>query len=327
ELGGESNYFVGKEASGWHTHIPTYGRVRYGGVYPGVDLEYYGRQGEVEYDFIVGAGSDAGRLGLGIEGVERMEVDRGGDLVLQVGGGELRWRRPEAYQELGGERRRVEAGYVVHDGKEVGFSLGAYDHHAPLIIDPVLTYATYLGGTGGDVAYGIAVDASGNAYITGITNSTDFPTAGAEQGSNAGSGDVFVTKLNPSGTALVYSTYLGGNGADTAAALAVDASGDVFITGSTTSANFPTTTGAFQTTYGGGGDAFVTQLNSAGNKLVYSSYLGGRDADFGQGIAVDTSGHAYLTGSTQSADFPLMNPLQGTTGGGSDAFVTEFSFA
>src|SRR5437667_523480 len=182
ELGGESNYFVGKEASGWHTHIPTYGRVRYGGVYPGVDLEYYGRQGEVEYDFIVGAGSDAGRLGLGIEGVERMEVDRGGDLVLRVGGGELRWRRPEAYQELRGERRRIEAGYVVHDGKEVGFSLGAYDHRAPLIIDPVLTYATYLGGTGGDVAYGIAVDASGNAYITGLTNSTDLATAGAEQG-------------------------------------------------------------------------------------------------------------------------------------------------
>jgi hypothetical protein len=201
-----------------------------------------------------------------------------------------------------------------------------------LVIDPVLKYATYLGGTGGDVAYGIAVDSSGNAYITGTTSSANFPTLGPEQSSNKGSGDAFVTKLNTDGSALVYSTFLGGTGTDAASAIAIYA-GDAFITGSTNSADFPVTTasstslGGFQTTYGGNSDAFVTQLNSKGDTLVYSSYLGGHGADFGQGIAVDTSGNAYVTGSTQSNDFPTtLSAYQAGPAGGGDAFVSKVNF-
>jgi hypothetical protein len=205
--------------------------------------------------------------------------------------------------------------------------VGAYDRRRPLIIDPVLSYATYLGGSGGDVAYGIAVDGAGYAYITGITNSSDFPTLGPAQGSNGGNGDAFVVKLKPAGDALVYSTYLGGSGADTGNGLVVVA-GDVYVTGTTTSANFPTTRDpdAFQLTYGGEGDAFIVHLNSSGNKLVYSSYLGGHGADFGQAVAVDSAGNAYVTGTTQSSDFPVVNPLQPTKSGGSDVFVSKVNF-
>jgi hypothetical protein len=215
---------------------------------------------------------------------------------------------------------------VVREGKWIGFEVGEYDRGRPLIIDPVLSYATYLGGTGGDVAYGIAVDSSGNAYITGVTNSTNFPTLSPEQSSYAGSGDAFVLKLNSTGSAVVYSTYLGGTGADAAAAVAVDPTGDAFITGTTMSVDFPTTTGAFQAAYGGNGDAFITELGSAGDKLVYSSYLGGSQADSGQAVSVDSSGNAYLTGYTQSVDFPTVNPLQPVNGGASDAFVAKVNF-
>ena len=225
--------------------------------------------------------------------------------------------------------------YVLRAGNHVGFALGAYDHRQQLVIDPVLAYSTYLGGGGGDIGYGIAVDSSGNAYVTGITNSSDFPTSsGAQSSGYSSNGDVFVAKLNPTGTAsgsgstaqLVYSTYLGGNGTDSGAAIAVNAGGDAFVTGSTTSSNFPTTAGVFQTTYGGAGDAFVAQVSSTGGSLVYSSYLGGSGADAGLGIAVDSSNNAYVTGSTQSPDFPTVNPMQATNAGSSDAFVAKVNF-
>src|SRR5204863_3239589 len=225
----------------------------------------------------------------------------------------------------------------------------AYDPSRPLVIDPTLVYAaTYLGGNDADFGSGIAVDAAGAAYVTGQTFSTDFtasctdPCTVLDGTHGGGNGDAFVTKINAAGTALVYSTYLGGSGSDTATAIAVSASGDAFVTGTTTSADFPTastaTTGAFQTAYGGNGDAFVAQLSSDGSKLVYSSYLGGTGADFGQGIAVDSSGNAYVTGSTQSVNFPICPgpesicaaasppPLQASNGGSADAFVAEVNF-
>jgi hypothetical protein len=331
ELAGKANYFIGSEAGKWRRDIPLYGEVRYGGVYPGIDLVYYGNGEQLEYDFRVGAGREARGIKLRVEGARKLEVE-GGELVIEgEGGGRVRFERPEAYQERGGKKEAVEARYVVK-GKEVGFEVGRYDRRRELVIDPVLKYATYLGGTGGDVAYGIAVDSSGNAYITGTTTSSNFPTLAGEQGSNAGSGDAFVTKLNTDGSALVYSTFLGGLGTDTASAIAISA-GDAFITGSTTSSNFPVyppstaNNPAFQTTYGGNGDAFISQLNSAGDTLVYSSYLGGHGADFGQGIAVDTSGNAYVTGSTQSNDFPTtLSPYQGAPAGGGDAFVSKVNF-
>ncbi|MHB8655994.1 MAG: DUF7948 domain-containing protein, partial [Terriglobia bacterium] len=327
EQPGRTNYFIGNDPARWRTNVPNYARVRYSQVYRGVDLVYYGRQDTLENDFEISPGSDAGQIRMRIEGAQKLNVDAQGDLVLQVSGGEVRFHRPVAYQESAGRRREVAAHYRLSGKQEVKFEVAEYDHQQPLIIDPVLTYATYLGGSGGEVANGIAVDSSGNAYIAGITNSTNFPTLSPEQGSSAGSGDGFVAKLNSTGTALVYSTYFGGSGADTITGIALDASSDAFLTGTTTSSNFPTSPTAFQRVYGGNGDAFVAQLNSAGNGLVYSSYLGGAGADFGQAIAVDTSGNAYVTGSTQSVNFPVVSALQPTTGGGSDAFVTEVNFS
>ncbi|HEV2232677.1 MAG TPA: SBBP repeat-containing protein [Terriglobia bacterium] len=325
ELPGKSNYFMGNDPRGWHTGIPTYARVRYSQVYRGVDLVYYGRQDTIESDFEISPGSDADQIQMRIDGAQKLNVDTQGDLVLQVSGGEVRFRRPVAYQESAGRRREVAAHYRLNGKQEVKFELAEYDHQKNLIIDPVLTYATYLGGSGGEVANGIAVDSAGNAYVTGITGSTDFPITQAEQPTNAGNGDAFVAKLNAAGTGLIYSTYLGGSGVDTATSIAIDAGGNAYIAGNTTSRSFPTTAGAFQTSYGGGGDGFISKISATGSTLVYSSYIGGTGSDSLRAIALDSSGSAYLTGSTESVDFPTVNPLQIGNDGASDAFVAKVS--
>ncbi|MBZ5546324.1 MAG: SBBP repeat-containing protein, partial [Acidobacteriia bacterium] len=322
-LPGKSNYFLGQDPRRWLTHLPTYARVRYPNVYPGVDLVYYGHQGQLEWDFVVAPGADPGRIALGLEGVERRWVDAEGDLVLGVGGSEVRWRRPRVYQQAEGVRQEINAGYVLRAAHRVGFRLGEYDRRRPLIIDPVLSYSTYLGGTGGDVAYGIAVDSSGNAYVTGTTGSPNFPTRLAEQDTYSGGGDAFVAKFNAAGSGLVYSTYLGGFYSDTSVAIALDPAGDAYVTGRTYSADFPTTTDALQSSYGGNGDAFVAKLSPTGSELAYSTYLGGSEADFGQAIAVDSAGDAYVTGPTQSTDFPTASPLQIGNDGGSDVFLAK----
>jgi len=344
-LPGVSNYFIGKDPSKWLTGIPNYGGVRYTGIYPGVDLVYYGNQGQLEYDFVVAPGANPGAIGLDV-GAAPLQLDVNGDLIAATEEGEIRFRKPTVYQPgPGGARRSVEARYLLErsSGPErresrVRFELGSYDRRLPLVIDPVLIYSTYLGGSGGDVAYAVGVDGSFNSYVAGFTSSTDFPTASPPQGTSGGNGDAFISKLNPNGTALVYSTYLGGSGSDSIAALAVDSKADVFVTGQTTSTDYPTTptksstssSVAFQTAYGGNGDAFVAELSSTGSSLVYSSYLGGSGADFGQGIAVDSSGNAYVTGSTQSPDFPIPSgttPFQSTLAGSSDAFAVEVNFS
>ncbi len=329
-LGGTSNYFLGNDPRNWHTHIPNYARVRYHQVYPGIDLVYYGRQGELENDFMLSPGSDPDSIRIGLEGVDGLRIAPSGDLVLKAGDGEVYLRRPRAYQG----NREVSVHYVLDARNEVGFKLGRYDRRQQLVIDPVLAYSTYFGGSGGDIGYGIAVDSSGNAYVTGISNSSNFPTSSGSSSTSYGSGgDAFVLKINPTGSAtssttpqMVYSTFLGGNGTDSGNAIAVDAGGDAYVTGSTTSSNFSTTTGVFQTTYGGAGDAFVTELSSTGSSLVYSSYLGGSGADAGMGIAVDSSNNAYVTGSTQSPNFPTLNPVQAVNNGASDAFISKVNF-
>ena len=325
ELAGRSHYFIGKDPKGWRREIATYERVRYEGVYEGVDVVYHGRQGRLEYDLEVEAGAGTEGIRLGLEGVESLRVDEAGDLVVGLGDGEVKFQRPEAYQWEGGKKREVAARYELAGKREVRFKVGEYDRRKELIIDPVLSYSTYLGGSGGDVAYAIATDASGYAYVAGITNSSDFPKTGATFGSGFTNGEAFIAKLDTDGTSLVYSTYIGGTGSDTAAGLAVSA-GEAYLTGTTTSTNFPTTASAFQTSNRGNGDAFVVHLNGAGNQLVYSTFLGGGSADFGQAIVVDSSGNASVTGSTQSSDFPLMNALQPTMHGGSDVFVSKLNF-
>jgi Beta-propeller repeat/HYDIN/CFA65/VesB-like, Ig-like domain len=328
ELPGKSNYFIGKSEKNWHTDIPAYARVQYGELYRGVDLVYYGHQGQIENDFVVKPGSDPKSIRMKIDGAAHLAVDASGDLVVSASEGEVRFNHPVAYQEIDGRRKVVEASFELAGNREVKFNLGSYDPESTLVIDPVLVYSTFVGGTGGDVAFGIALDTTtGEAFITGNTNSSNFPTVSAAQGTNAGAGDAFVAKLNSTGTALVYSTYLGGNGADSGSGIYVDASGDAFVTGTTSSANFPTSATAFQIIYGGGSsDAFVTQVNSTGDKLVYSSYLGGGGAESGNAIVADTLGNAYVTGSTQSNNFPVVGPLQSTTGGGADVFVAKVNF-
>jgi hypothetical protein len=325
ELAGRSNYFLGKDPQGWHTDIATYAQVRCREVYRGIDLVYYGRQGRLEYDFVVGPGGRTRQIRLGIEGAGSMRVEGEGDLVLAVGEGEVRFQRPEAYQWVGGVRRQVAARYAVVGKREVGFQVGDYDGSQPLIIDPVLSYSTYLGGTGGDTAYGIAVDSLGSAYVTGTTGSRDFPLTSAAQTVNYGIGDVFVAKLNPAGTGLIYSTYLGGGGQDTATSIAIDSSGNACVAGFTYSTYFPVTASAFQSDYVGDGDGFIAELSASGSTLIYASYIGGSGPDFVRGVAVDSSGNAYLTGSTYSTDFPVVNFLQIGNVGDADAFVARVS--
>jgi hypothetical protein len=363
ELPGKSNYFIGNDPKKWRTDVPSYARVKYEGVYPGVDLVYYGNQGgQLEYDFVVAPGADPSQIKLSFAGANGMRVDAAsGDLVLKVGDDEVRFQKPVVYQpavaavydpqtrrpkvhalECGsllplcapqlaagfsggtdagpsdaapeasfrrGKRQqaaalqsglrpqmsRFDGAFVLASNNQVAFRVAGYDPERALVIDPVLSYSTYLGGSSLDEANGIAVDSSGNAYVTGHTYSADFPTANPLQPSFGGVSDVFVAKLNPAGSALVYSTYLGGSNWDVGLGIAVDAAGDAYVTGYTESTDFPTANPLQATCDGcrpGYYDAFVAKLNAAGSALVYSTYLGGSNTDLGFGIAVDSSGNA-----------------------------------
>jgi hypothetical protein len=389
ELAGTNNYFIGNDPAKWHTSVPTYAKVKYEGIYSGIDLVYYGNQGQLEYDFTVAPGADPRRIAFDVSGAKRIRQDAQGDLVLQMSAGEIRWHKPVAYQDKNGTRQEIAAHYAVTDTR-VAFEVARYDAGRPLYIDPLiystylggrgeqdgfgiavdaagnayvtgdtffktfptknplqpaygggysdafvakinaagsaLVYSTYLGGTGDDRGFGIAVDTTGSAYVTGITTSGNFPTKNPIQYPHGGLAfDAFVTKISPDGSALVYSTALGGNGNDQGKAIAVDTAGNAYVTG-VAGDGFPTTSGAFQTTYGGGnGDAFVAEINPSGMALVYSTYLGGSGSDAGFGIAVDSAGYANITGYT-SSDFPTKNPLQPNFGGGSyDAFVARIN--
>jgi uncharacterized repeat protein (TIGR01451 family) len=359
------NYFLGNDPAAWLRNVPTFKKIQYAGVYPGVDLVFYGNQQSLEYDFIVRPGADPAQIRLAFRGAEDAELDHG-DLVLHCATGEFRHRRPVLYQLKNGTRVPVSGEYVLQrrceslptqpgvlgsDSNEGGsegqlyflspdhsqtlvqisFKVGEYDHSAPLWIDPVLDYGTFLGGTGTDSGQGVAVDANGNMYITGQTLSTDFPTTlGAYDSScgtdglcNGGHSDVFVTKLDAAGTTRLYSTYLGGSGDEQSWGVAVDTAGRAHVMGWTTSVDFPTRN-AFQTAIGGSRDAFVTSFDSNG-ALLYSTYLGGNsdmDADIDGGIAVDPQGKVYVTGRTDSTDFPVRNAFQ-APGAGLRAFFAK----
>jgi len=325
ELPGKANYFIGKDRSKWRTNVPTYAKVQYHDVYPGIDLVYYGNQRQLEYDFVVAPGADPKKIVLGFKGTDKLEIDAEGDLVLHASGGDVRQHKPIIYQEIDRVRQEIDGRYVIKSGKRVGLQLAAYDTSRPLIVDPVLSYSTFLGGGGNDIARSVAADSDGNAYVTGQTTSLNFPTtSGAFQTVRGFGNDVFVTKLNPSGSALVYSSYLGGNDFDTGNAISIDANGNAYVTGTTKSADFPTTPGAFQPALGIG-FGFVTKLDATGSTLVYSTYLGAGAQ--GAGIAVDAQGNAYMTGQTGSAMFPTTpGAFQPVFGGGPvDAFVMKLN--
>jgi Calx-beta domain/Beta-propeller repeat len=319
-LPGRSHYILG-ESDRWRRSVPSFARVQYTGVYPGVSLVFYGSERQLEYDFVVAPGADPAAVALAFDGAHGVRLDGDGDLVLATSAGELRLRRPVIYQEADGERRPVEGGYVL-DGDRVRFRVAVWDASRPLVIDPVLGYSTFLGGSSNDQGFGIAVDSAGNAYVTGSTISSNFPVSSAPlQATRAGVTDAFVTKLSPGGT-LLYSTFLGGSGDDAGNAIAVDDAGNVYVVGTTNSTTFPVL-GAFQSTLRGGNDAFVAKLDPSGSTLVYSTYLGSNTDDTGNGIALDSAGNAYVTGSTASAGFPNNNAVAclGTKSTGDDAFV------
>jgi hypothetical protein len=341
---GKSNYFIGNDPKKWRTNVPNYGKVKYEGVYPGVDLVYYGNQQQLEYDFVVAPGAAPAviRLDLGTAGERRspLRIAANGDLVINSAGGEVRFQKPVVYQSKSTEnhqssvdnRQLLDGHYLLRPHHRIGFEIASYDHSKPLIIDPVLSYSTLLGGTTLDYGFGVAVDTQGNAYVTGFTFSSDFPTTrGALQTTCSGgcglASDAFVAKLNPSGSALIYSTYLGGNGIDSGYGIAIDSSGSAYIAGSTDSSDFPTTPGAFQTAFGGTTDGFIAKLNPTGSVLVYSSFLGGTNSDQEYGIAVDPSGNAYVTGFTKSVAFPTTPGAFQTTfdGGFDNATVTKLN--
>ena len=332
ELPGKANYFIGKDPAKWRTDVPTYAKVHYREVYPGIDLVYYGNQRQLEYDFVVAPGADPRKVVLGFKGADKLEIDAQGDLVLHIPGGAIRQHKPVVYQEIDGTRQEVTGSYVLRGATRVGFHVAAYDRSRPLIIDPVvLSYSTYLGGSGNESGSGIAVDANGNAYVTGVTTSNNFPTEfGGFQRACAGTfcGEAFVTKLNPTGSALIYSTYLGGRGHDFGISVAVDFAGNAYVTGSTESDDFPTTVGAYQRVQRGFTNAFITKLNPTGSALIYSTLFGGDNFNSGFGIAVDAAGNAYVTGQTSSNIFPTTaGAFQMKLAGGGlttgDAFVTK----
>ncbi len=323
-LPARSNYFAGPDPSAWHSNIPNYARVRYAQVYPGIDMVYYGNGRRLEYDFILAPGSDPELIEIAFGGIQDFEINSTGDVVLHTQQGNILQSRPTAYQEFDGVKEQVAVDYVAKDRHRVGFQLGAYDQSKPLIIDPVLIYSTYLGGSGFDQGYAIAVDSLGNSYVTGQTAAIDFPTTSGAFQTEYGGGDAFIAKLNPSGSALVYSTYLNGASGN---GIAVDSAGNAYVTGDAGPLSFPTTAGAFQTSPLGY-DAFVTKLNPAGSGLVYSARFGGNLDDFSRGIALDVSGNAYITGwtvcRTAICTFPTINAFQPNfAGGNNDAFVTK----
>ena len=309
KLPGRSHYLIGKDPDGWQTGVPHFAKVKYRDVYPGVDLVFYGNQGQLEYDLIVAAGANPESITLCFQGADQLEIDAEGDLLLGTPGAEIRVRKPLVYQQLDGVRREVSGAYALKAEDQVAFRLGVYDASRPLVIDPVLVFSTYLEGGGN----GIAVDAAGNVYVTGAAS---------------GISAAFVAKLNAAGNELIYSTHLGGSGGEVGIAIAVDTGGNAYVMGLSLSTDFPTTSGAFQKTPGGGLEAFVTKLNPAGSAPVYSTYLGGSVDGYGNDIAVDSGGNAYVTGETESRNFPTVNPLQAdcglnSVGHCSDAFVTK----
>jgi hypothetical protein len=295
EMAGTTNYFIGNNPAKWKTNVPSYAKVRYEEIYSGIDLVYYGNQRQLEYDFIVSPGADPHRIAFDVAGAKKIRRDAQGDLVLTMSAGDIRWHKPVVYQENNGARQQIAARYTITNANRVAFEVAQYDASRALYIDPLI-YSTYLGGSGGDDGFAITVDGAGNAYVTGDTNSTDFPTLNPLQ-PYGGSYDIFVTKLNPAGTALVYSTYLGGSDLDGGVGIAVDSAGNAYIAGETLSADFPVTPGAFQMTLNGSTNAFITKFNSTGSALIYSTYLGGARGAYANGIALDSSGSAYVLGN------------------------------
>jgi len=317
---GRVNYFTGRDASAWKTDIPTYGAVLLRGVYPGIDMKFYGSNSKLEYDIIVAPGADPSKVQFSCKGIEKLSLAPGGGLEMVMKGGSVLQKKPFIYQVREGRKTEVQGDFILADSRTYGFKVGPYDKNLPLVIDPALVFSTFLGGAHDDFANGIAVDSAGNVYVAGSTSSNNFPVLTPVQ-TYAGGSDAFITKLSPTGDSLVFSTFLGGSQDDFANGIAVDSSGNVYVAGATSSADFPVQN-PFQPSKANGSDAFVAKIGPSGNTLVYSTFLGGSYDDGASAIAIDAAGNAYVAGSTKSSDFPVQNPLL-RYAAGSDAFIAE----
>ena len=329
-LPGRTNYLTGSDPSAWREDVPTFAKVAYDDVWPGIDLVFLGDQRRLRHDFVVAPGADPGAIAVDYPGSGPVTVDpTTGDLLA----GGARLSAPVIYQDIDGRRLPVDGAFHLRGGARVGFTVGAYDRDHPLVIDPTLVTSSYLGGTGIDNAAAVDVDGGGNVYIVGSTESSDLRTSNPlqntlNQDGSAGKSDAFVAKLNPEGTSLIFATYLGGTNRDAAAGVAVGADGSVYVTGVTESENFPKSAPAAQGNYNGGpSDAFVTKLNANGSTVAWSTFIGGSQTDASRAIAVNEAGEAFVTGSTNSVEFPTANALQQAAPRDDDvdAFVTKLA--
>ncbi len=322
--GSKSNYFIGNDPREWRTGIPVFSQVAQRGIYPGIDAVFYGNQRQLEYDFKVAPQSDPRQIELTFDGADKLELSEQGDLLIDLTDDQLMMRKPVTYQLVNGQQQFIETSFSIRN-QAVGFEIGDYDHNLPLVIDPVVDYSTYFGGSGTDISYGIAVDRMGFVYITGQTGSLNYPTTNPYQAMRDGATDAFVTKINPKGSMVIFSTYFGGrNPGDRGSSIAVDQAGNIYLAGETNSLNFPTANAA-NPTFRGNVDAFVTKFNIEGNVLLYSTFLGGSFSDIAFGIAVDRFDNAYVTGRTLSANFAVKNAMQPAIKGQQDVFVAKFS--
>lgn len=344
ELPGRVNYFLGNNSARWRTGVPSFSRVRVKDIYPGISLLHYGNQEHLEYDFEVAPGADPSAIAIRFSGMDRLTLDSRGDLILSLDGEEIRQPRPVVYQQVGGRREMIQGRYVLVDRQTVRFEIGDYDERLPLVIDPVLSYSTYYGGSGRDNAWGVVVDAEGFVYVAGETMAGLPTTSGTRTNQYGGAGtglhgDAFVAKFDNSFSNVIYLTYIGGDYDEVGLSLAVDGQGSAYVTGYTDSSDFPRANALFNQIKGTPYpppvnvyplEAFVTKLGPFGTNLVYSTYLGGNGLDVGVGIAVDPTGHAYVAGYTQSSNFPTANVsgvFSNYSGGyqkGDDVFVTKF---
>ena len=323
---GRVSYLLGADPRRWQRDLPAYPALRYAGLYPGIALQYAGDGRGLESTYQVAPGADPGAIAWRYAGAGRPTLDPAGRLRIPLGadGRAVVEAAPVAWQDGAGPRRQVAVAFRLAPDGTAGFALGPYDPTRALTINPTLTYATYLGGSGADVALAATVDAAGDAILTGQTNSPNFPRAHALQPTRGGGTDAFVTELNPSGSALVFSTYLGGSAAETGEGIAVGADGSIYVVGLTNSTNFPTAF-PFQAANAGGDDAFVARLTPSGDGLIYSTYLGGGNDDWARGVAVDGAGAAYVGGTTLSANFPRAHALQSTNHGAGDGFISKLT--
>jgi hypothetical protein len=320
---GSVNYFVGRNPSKWQRNVPTYAQVRYKNIYRGIDLLYYGNHRQMEYDFEVAPGGDPGQIRFAIEGANHIKIASDGNLLIDTAVGTVRFQPPVLYQVSHGQRVPVQGTYVLEGTSTIRFRVASYDPRNSLIIDPVLTYSTYLGGSGNEQIAGIAVDALGNAYVVGSSDSPDFPlnTFGATA---SGDSQAFVAKIDASGSKLLFCDYLGGSGPDNGYGLALDAVNNVFVTGSTGSSDFPLVS-PFQQ-YPGSNNAFLAKISPDGSSLMYSTYFGGNGGDVPVGVAVDANGNAVIAGYTSSTNLPLANAYQDSVSANQGGFYGQYGF-